>query len=182
MNGSVEPCREARASFCERSFFTWVNPIVKLASNKVLSQEDLPDIMDTDKSNAQRLQFKKEWDKLLKTRGDKATIVDVLKKVYGRPFAIAGIVKLWHDILQYLAPVLLSMIIGFIEDGGTAVISIFGWNAPAGLVYVFLLFLGQIVQNFFLNNYFHRVGKTCSFTANFFHRCCTYICRDTGIL
>ena len=159
MNGSVEPCREARASFCERSFFTWVNPIVKLASNKVLSQEDLPDIMDTDKSNAQRLQFKKEWDKLLKTHGDKATIVDVLKKVYGRPFAIAGIVKLWHDILQYLAPVLLSMIIGFIEDGGTAVISIFGWNAPAGLVYVFLLFLGQIVQNFFLNNYFHRVYR-----------------------
>ncbi len=148
----LEPCAEGKASCCSKSFYTWVNPLIKMASLKALQATDLPDILDTDKADLQRQKFLKAWN----TQQGKPDIVKVLRSVYGKEFAKAGFVKLGHDILQYVVPILLWSIISFIENGSTSTFLIFGTHVHAGFIYAFLLFFGQILQNFFLNAYFHR--------------------------
>ena len=142
---SLEPCAEGKASFCSKSFYTWVNPLIKMASMKALQATDLPDILDTDKADLQRQKFLKAWS----TQQGKPDIVKVLRKVYGKEFAKAGFIKLGHDVLQYVVPVLLSLIISFIENGSTSTFLIFGTHVRAGFIYTLLLFLSQILQNFF---------------------------------
>ena len=137
-----------------------LGPLIKLASTKILKLPDLPDIVDSDKSNIQIEKFQKEWKRQIKENINKknttVTLISVLKKVYGPSFMSAGFVKLGHDILQYTAPILLSLILQFIENGSTDTFVIFNINIPTGIIFAILLFLNQVIQNFFLNAYFHR--------------------------
>ena len=80
----------------------------------------------------------------------------LLLRAYGSDFACAGVVKLGHDVLQYTQPVVIGQLISFIEDGGTA--TFFG-SVRQGFVFAAILFLCQIVQNCFLNAYFHSVYR-----------------------
>ena len=113
-NQHLEPCYEEKAGFCSKRFFSWLGPLIKLASTKILKLPDLPDIVDSDKSNIQIEKFQKEWKRQIKENINKknttVTLISVLKKVYGPSFMSAGFVKLGHDILQYTAPILLSLI------------------------------------------------------------------------
>ena len=159
-NQNLEPCYEEKAGFCSKRFFSWLGPLIKLASTKILKLADLPDIVDSDKSNIQIEKFQKEWKRQIKENINKknttVTLISVLKKVYGPSFMSAGFVKLGHDILQYTAPILLSLILQFIENGSTDTFVIFNINIPTGIIFAILLFLNQVIQNFFLNAYFHR--------------------------
>jgi ABC-type multidrug transport system fused ATPase/permease subunit len=168
---SIEPCGEARAGCCSKSFFSYIDPIIKKASQKFLEPEDLPDIMDGDKACKHFEAFQVAWEAERKQLGPNGSpqLAQVLRRVYGRDFACAGLVKLGHDTLQYVSPVLMAQLLSFIEDGATAQI----WGVPAGLVFGVLLFLTQVIQNFFLNAYFHRVyrigmqSKSCVISSIF---------------
>merc|ERR1711871_1215375 len=72
-----EQCGEERAGCCSRPFYSWMDPLIKLASKKILQYEDLPDIMDSDKADVQREKFLVAWKR---QKGEKS-IVAALKAV-----------------------------------------------------------------------------------------------------
>ena len=59
---SIEPCGEARAGCCSKSFFSYIDPIIKKASQKFLEPEDLPDIMEGDKAGKHFGAFQVAWE------------------------------------------------------------------------------------------------------------------------
>ena len=150
-------------------------PLINQAKQKSLDLEDLPDLMLCD--SASDALFK------LQQQESTTTLSRQLYNAYASDFAKAGVVKLGHDILQYTQVVLIGMLITFIENGGVDTFT-FGeiqpfnttnttktinttsttntttpWQIPTGFVFAFLLFLCQIIQNCFLNAYFHRVYR-----------------------
>ncbi len=72
---------------------------------------------------------------------------------FGFRFALAGILKLVHDILQLTSPVFLKLIVEFIQKDGTE-------GATRGLLLAGLLLLFSILQSICLQNYFHMVFRT----------------------
>lgn len=43
---------------------------------------------------------------------------------FGLPFGIAAILKLCHDICQFIGPIMLEKVIDFLEDDSPAVVTI----------------------------------------------------------
>ena len=112
--------------------------------------------MDSDKADVQREKFLVAWEQ----QEGKKSIVAALKAVYGWRFAMAGAIKLGHDLLQYVAPIWLSLIVGFIENGSKETIAIF--DGSAGFVYAFLLFVCQVVELFPERVFFtSAIGAAC---------------------
>ena len=120
----LAPCPEGRASCCSRLCFSWMAGTIATAKRKVLDLEDLPDIMAFDKAEAASQSLARHRSDLVQklgADGPKPTLSQLLYRAYARDFACAGVVKLGHDILQYTQPVVIGLLITFIEDGGTAI-------------------------------------------------------------
>ena len=72
-----------------------------------------------------------------------------LCKVYCGKFLAGAFIKLVHDLLLFVSPILLDKLISFIKDKEQ--------NIQVGLFYTFLLFLTSLIQSFALQHYFHRM-------------------------
>lgn len=60
-----------QASWLSRLFFTWPWPLLKLGMERPLKEEDLPQILDSDKSTANRLYLQGVWDDEVQRHGPK---------------------------------------------------------------------------------------------------------------
>jgi ATP-binding cassette, subfamily C (CFTR/MRP), member 1 len=152
---ALAACPESQASCCSRLCFSWMAGTIATAKRKVLDLEDLPDIMVADKAAAASRSLSRHRRDLEGKLKVEPTLSQLLYRAYARDFACAGVVKLGHDVLQYTQPVVIGLLITFIEDGGTGTF----WGVRQGFFYAGILFLCQIVQNCFLNAYFHRVYR-----------------------
>jgi len=68
-----------------------------------------------------------------------------------REFVIAGIFKIGNDICVFTGPVVLNLVIAFLANG----------NTPTyyGLIYVVVMFAGQVFQQICVHQYFFRGFK-----------------------
>ena len=140
--------------------------IVNQAKQAPLELSDLPNVMECDAAATALRKLEAEDEKYRqKQQADasstplpRPTLSQMLYNSYGTEFRNAGLVKLGHDILQYVQVILIGLLIQFIENGGTDKI-VTGSVIPSGYVYAVLLFMCQIVQNCFLNAYFHKVYR-----------------------
>ncbi|XP_064405656.1 multidrug resistance-associated protein 1-like [Halichondria panicea] len=79
------------------------------------------------------------------------SLVRALFKTFWRIFLISGLFKLSQDLLAFVSPQLLRLIIGFTNDPNVPY-----WH---GYLFAILLFLTAVVQSLLLHQYFHRVFR-----------------------
>ncbi|EDV20618.1 uncharacterized protein TRIADDRAFT_60846 [Trichoplax adhaerens] len=154
------PNPESEASFISQILFWWMNGIMMKGFKNPLTEKDLWDLNDHDKSDVIGMKFSREWQKemqkskkitsedgVIVRKGKGPSLVMALTRAYGGTFLLAGLMKLVQDMLVFVNPQLLRQLIAFTADK-----SIPTWT---GFAYTFLLFGTAFVQSCVLHQYFH---------------------------
>ncbi|XP_031350249.1 multidrug resistance-associated protein 1 isoform X4 [Photinus pyralis] len=170
---SEKPCPEESASFLSRMFYRWFDSMAWRGFRNPLTTADLWDLKHEDTAKEVFPIFDKYWQKSLsqsssrppyphaeyktdsvhvefirRSKAKQASVLPALIKTIGPTFLFGAILKLIQDILTFVSPQILNLLIAFVEGGEPQ------WR---GFLYVGLLFLTACVQTLVLAQYFHRM-------------------------
>ncbi|XP_076266257.1 multidrug resistance-associated protein 1-like isoform X4 [Rhynchophorus ferrugineus] len=166
------PCPEEGASFLSRMVFAWFDKMSWRGFRKPLEADDLWDMNHEDSAAEVVPIFEKHWHQtVLKSQGvpahakaqfksdsgqiefvpakkKEASILPALLKSFGPMFLFGAALKLVQDLLTFVNPQLLGLIINFVKG------SEYTWHGP---FYAVLMFLTATIQTIFLAQYFNRM-------------------------
>ncbi|XP_077285786.1 multidrug-Resistance like Protein 1 isoform X3 [Arctopsyche grandis] len=167
------PCPERNSSYLSRILFAWFDPLAWVGFRRPLVIEDLWSMNPEDSSAEVVPLFDKYWNKSLKKFNDvqpvakasytkssgnvdfgntkakkQASILPALCKAFGPTFAFGSFLKFTQDVMTFISPQILSLLISFVENGEHM------WK---GFLYAVLLFGTAVIQTLVLSQYFHRM-------------------------
>ncbi|KAG3116515.1 Multidrug resistance-associated protein 1 [Phytophthora idaei] len=131
-------------------FFTWVTPLMKLGNERPLESDDLFQLDPYNRATNVSKKFADAWAQ--QTHSGEPSLVWALGKAFGFKFVVAGFLKLIHDSLQFVGPMIIKDIIAYLSDP-TAPLS-------EGLTYTAVIFVSGVVQSFALRQYFFYCYET----------------------
>jgi len=168
------PCPEQRASFLSKLFFSWFDALAWKGFRKPLEVKDLWNMNPEDTAREIVPVFDKHWNETLhkasnvpspkasfrKRSGNvdfvggrqrkkcQASILPALCKTFGPTFVFGSLLKLVQDVLTFVQPQLLKLLISFVENKEEL------WK---GYFYAALMFAAASVQTLVLAQYFNRM-------------------------
>ncbi|XP_049833464.1 multidrug resistance-associated protein 1-like [Schistocerca gregaria] len=169
-------CPEGSASFLSRIMYTWFDSFAWKGFRKPLEMKDLWDMNPEDTASEVLSHFDKHWEKTLqkttnahapkasfdknsanvdfvgtqyKRKHQASTILPAIFKAFGPTFIFGACLKLVQDILMFVNPQILKLLISFVEGNESM------WK---GYTYAGLMFGTTVVQTLVLAQYFHRMS------------------------
>ncbi|KAL4105868.1 hypothetical protein PRIC1_003924 [Phytophthora ramorum] len=131
-------------------FFSWVTPLMKLGNERPLESDDLFQLDPHNRAANVSEAFAVAWD--AQKRSSKPSLVWALGKAFGLKFVVAGFLKLVHDSLQFVGPMIIKDIIAYLSDPAAPL--------SEGLTYAGVIFVSGVVQSFALRQYFFYCYET----------------------
>ncbi|KAG6623523.1 ATP-binding Cassette (ABC) Superfamily [Phytophthora cinnamomi] len=137
-------------------FFSWVTPLMRLGNERPLESDDLFQLDPHNRAANVSRAFGAAWEqqkhKQEHKRGGQPSLVWALSRAFGLKFVVAGVLKLVHDSLQFVGPMIIKDIIAYLSDP----------TAPLaeGLTYAAVIFVSGVVQSFALRQYFFYCYET----------------------
>ncbi|XP_074103400.1 multidrug-Resistance like Protein 1 isoform X5 [Cotesia typhae] len=171
--GQVDrPCPEQSASYPSKILFGWFDSLAWKGFKKPLTTSDLWSMNPEDTASEIVPKFNKYWTRNLKkcdnqgtkasfrkasgqvdfnsTRKKKvASVIIPLYRIFGPTFFFGALLKLSQDIMTFISPQVLGLLINFINSKDEA-----QWK---GYFYAVLLLLTAIFQTLVLSQYFNRM-------------------------
>ena len=142
--------------------FSWVSGLLDLGIQKPLEADDLWEVATRDAAGAVSRRFQ---ECLLKSTGtvDKnvtplekvepvASVASALWKSHFRSFCIAGLIKLVHDAVMFLGPVILEILLKHLKSES---------DIRLRLLLALSLAITSIVEMLTVNVYFHILFRIC---------------------
>ena len=132
-----------------RLTFSWMTPLMKYGHKVYLTESDLWGLRRIDRSSVAGSTFTHEWEKQLQKKNPSVTWA--IMRAYGQSYAIAGVFKACQDILAFVQPQLLRLLLSFVntfEKGKSSPIK--GFSIAGAM------FLVSLIQTSFLHQYFQR--------------------------
>lgn len=130
---------------------------MKLGSEKPLEHDDLFQLDPYNRANCVKARFEQFWEREIKVAKEKnlkskkgklykPNLGWALGRAFGGPFLVAGLLKLLHDSLQFVSPLVINRIIAYL-------------NVPSapyseGIMYAAIIFVCGVIQSFALRQYF----------------------------
>ncbi|KAK4875040.1 hypothetical protein RN001_011462 [Aquatica leii] len=170
---SKKPCPEEGASFLSRIFYQWFDIMAWRGFRNPLKTNDLWDLKHEDTAQEVFPRFDKYWQETIRNtlhtpqypnatfksdsarvtfvssaKKKHASILPALCKTVGPTFLFGSSLKLIQDILTFVSPQVLNLLIEFVEQNEAQ------WK---GFLYVGLLFATASLQTLVLSQYFHRM-------------------------
>lgn len=171
------PSPETTATFPSRLLFNWFNVLAWTGYKRSIVEEDLWDLNPRDRSSTVVPKFNRYWDAKLRLARlekrdqpdasygvgsdtvkiepgttqkarDKLSVFGPLVKSFGGSFLVGSVLKLFHDLLVFMSPLLLRRIISFSETDEPI------WH---GVMYALGLLLFAQIQTLMLSQYFFRM-------------------------
>ncbi|XP_068898239.1 multidrug resistance-associated protein 1 isoform X4 [Tenebrio molitor] len=170
------PCPEEHSSFLSRLLFSWFDPLAWRGFRRPLVDSDLWDMKHEDSAAEVVPMFEKHWRKILQksesnssthqTRASykldsarvdivnsssskkQASILLALIKAFGPTFVFGAVLKLVQDLLTFVSPQILNLLIEFVKNKEDQ------WK---GFFYAGLLFATATIQTIVLSQYFNRM-------------------------
>ncbi|KAF1321108.1 Atp-binding protein, partial [Globisporangium splendens] len=135
---------------CASVFFTWVTPLMKLGNERPLESDDLYQLDPYNRAANITSRFAGKWE--AQRRKKNPSLVRALGSAFGVKFVVAGFLKLIHDSLQFVGPIIIKDIIAYLSDP----------DAPLseGLAYAGVIFVSGVIQSFALRQYFFYCFET----------------------
>ncbi|XP_069884465.1 ATP-binding cassette sub-family C member 3 [Dipodomys merriami] len=177
-NDDPNPCPEASAGFLSRLFFWWFTKLAILGYRQPLEEQDLWSLNSDDSSQIVVQRLLEAWQKQKKqvtgpkasaTFGKKGPLEDeallgsppksrepsflrALLTAFTSSLIISGCFKLIQDLLNFVNPQLLSILIRFISNT----------EAPTwwGFLLAGLMFMSSMMQTLILHQYYHCIFVT----------------------
>ncbi|CEM33729.1 unnamed protein product [Vitrella brassicaformis CCMP3155] len=157
------PSAEVPASLISRLTFYWLSPFMAIGKQRPLVTSDLNDLNPKDYAGAVTDVLEAQWQRELRrashplasphgtAQGPVSSRLPSVTMALGRSFGVqflrAGADKLIYDILTLLQPVLLNLILTYLEESDLQPFS-------HGLLYVVLLLVSATTASILLNHYF----------------------------
>ncbi len=177
---TAKPYPEVGASFPSRILYTWFTPLAWKGYRKPLEEKDLWNVNAEDSSNEIVAVFLKYWKCAVgklpffntgltkQEKKETATILYPICKAFGPAFLFGAIFNLIQDLLMFVSPQLLHLIIGFVQTSTTKVVingtdfSEYVRNPDEqpmwrGIFYAILLFVVASIRTLLNSQYFQRV-------------------------
>ncbi|KAF3157914.1 hypothetical protein TWF225_000693 [Orbilia oligospora] len=130
--------------------FGWMTPLMQKGYKNYLEAKDLWDMRKEDSAKTNGYILVDSWEKELLKK--KPSLWLAMARGYGFPFGFAGLFKIVHDILAFVQPQLLRLLISFIQSYETKDPQ----RVTRGLLIGFAMFLASVMQTTALHQYFQR--------------------------
>ncbi|KAG9024994.1 hypothetical protein FS837_005122, partial [Tulasnella sp. UAMH 9824] len=137
------------ANFYSRMFFSWMTPLMSTGASRFITEEDMYalDVNDESKNLGDRMQ--EYWDRQeKKTSG---ALWRAMYHAYGGPYAFAAFLKVLQDILAFVQPQLLRLLLAYI----TAYQADKSLTQYQGVALVMAMFVAALAQTAILHQYFY---------------------------
>jgi len=155
----------SKVNFLNKLFFVWVNPlVVKGEKGNLTTTDDLFDLPEDLTIHEIEIKFKSKWEEEEKINSGQIRLWRILYHCFGKQFFAIGILKLIGDVAGFAGPILLNLVVKFVEDDKA--------DVKNGYLYAFLLALAAFVAamanchfNLFMNELGIKVRGSVSSTV-----------------
>ncbi|KAJ5319183.1 hypothetical protein MYU51_013685 [Penicillium brevicompactum] len=152
--GDEDECPYNYADIFSVLTFGWMTPMMKFGYTNYLTQDDLWNLRRRDTTRVTGDDLKAAWEEQLETK--KPSLWIALFRAFGGPYVRGAIIKSGSDILAFVQPQLLRLLIAFIDS----------YRGPdpqpviRGVAIALSMFLVSVCQTSFLHQYFQRAFDT----------------------
>lgn len=152
--GDEDECPYNYADIFSILTFGWMTPMMKYGYKNYLTQDDLWNLRRRDTTRVTGDCLKETWEEQLKKESPSLWIA--LFKAFGGPYMRGAIIKSGSDILAFVQPQLLRLLISFIDS----------YRRPdpqpviRGVAIALAMFVVSVCQTSFLHQYFQRAFDT----------------------
>lgn len=153
--GDEDECPIEYANVFSILTFSWMTPMMKYGYKEVLTQDDLWNLRQRDTTRATAERFDEVWDEQLEKKRPNLWIA--MASAYGGPYLRGAIIKTGSDVLAFIQPQLLRLLITFVDSyrpGRTP------QPAAKGAAIALAMFAVSIGQTACLHQYFQRAFET----------------------
>ncbi|XP_048247853.1 ATP-binding cassette sub-family C member 4-like isoform X3 [Haliotis rufescens] len=112
----------ASANFLSRTFFWWLNPLLKTGYSRQLETEDMYNVVEQDASSNLGNRLEDEWKKEIKKQketGKKPSLMRALARCFGVQYMLLGIIVFIEEGTKVVQPLLLGGLIRFFTPEST---------------------------------------------------------------
>ncbi|XP_071086237.1 ATP-binding cassette sub-family C member 4-like [Haliotis cracherodii] len=112
----------ASANFLSRTFFWWLNPLLKTGYSRQLETEDMYNVVEQDASGNLGNRLEDEWKKEIKKQketGKKPSLMRALARCFGVQYMLLGIIVFIEEGTKVVQPLLLGGLIRFFTPEST---------------------------------------------------------------
>lgn len=155
--GDEDECPYEYADIFSVLTFSWMTPLMKYGYKNFLTQDDLWNLRNRDTTRVTADQLDEVWEKELEKK--KPSLWRALFKAFGGPYFRGAFVKAGSDILNFVQPQLLRLLIAFIDsyrkDNPQP-----PQPAARGVAIALAMFVTSVAQTSCLHQYFQRAFET----------------------
>ncbi|KAK2749837.1 hypothetical protein FQN57_005251 [Myotisia sp. PD_48] len=152
--GDEDECPYEYADIFSVMTFAWMTPLMKYGYKNFLTQDDLWNLRHRDTTSCTGDQLQEAWTEELKTK--KPSLWRALFKAFSAPYFRGAFIKCFSDILAFVQPQLLRLLIGFVESYRTETPQ----PAIRGVSIALGMFVVSVAQTTCLHQYFQRAFET----------------------
>lgn len=134
--------------------FNWITPLMKAGYKNYLTQDDLWNLQKRDTSEACYDAFQKAWEHELTKK--KPNLWFALARAYGAPYFRGALVKIPSDVLQFIQPQFLRMLMNFVAAYRLSPTE----SLARGWAIALTMFAVSVGHTLCLNQYFQRAFET----------------------
>ncbi|GAB7347940.1 hypothetical protein MBLNU459_g5452t1 [Dothideomycetes sp. NU459] len=152
--GDEDECPIEYANIFSILTFSWMTPMMKYGYKNFLAQDDLWNLRKRDTTAATASAFDQAWQ--LEMEKKKPSLWIALFRGFGGPYFRGACIKTISDILAFVQPQLLRLLISFVD-------SYRGPNGQPpirGAAIALAMFAVSVLQTVFLHQYFQRAFET----------------------
>jgi len=123
-----------KVNFLSKLFFAWVNPlIVKGQKGNLHSTDDLFDLPEPLTVHQVGVRFQSKWEEEEKIHLGAVKLWRILYNSFGKEFFLIGILKLIGDVAGFAGPILLNLVVTFVEQNQEDVCNGYGYSVLLAL-------------------------------------------------
>ncbi|KAK2780714.1 hypothetical protein FQN52_002082 [Onygenales sp. PD_12] len=152
--GDEDECPYEYADVFSVLTFAWMTPLMKFGYKNFLTQDDLWNLRRRDTTRATGDELQKAWSLELKKK--KPSLWIALFRAFSAPYFRGAVIKCGSDILAFVQPQLLRLLITWVESYRTDTPQPIARGVAIGLA----MFLVGISQTLCLHQYFQRAFET----------------------
>lgn len=142
-----------QANVFSRITFNWMAPLMRKGYIQYLTERDMPTLPKDLKSLALSARFYSYWENESTTE---KSLPWALTGAFGLPFLVGGVFKGLQDLLAFVQPQLLRLLIRFVEDYAESRKAGDPLPLTRGLMIAAAMFIVSVTQTACLHQYFQR--------------------------
>ncbi|KAL2611008.1 hypothetical protein R1flu_022700 [Riccia fluitans] len=146
--GGEGVCPEKHVNIISQLLFSWMNPLMQQGFKRPITDKDVWELDDWDRTETLYTEFKKAWEK--ERMKENPWLLRALNSSLGFRFWLGGVFKIGNDAAQFVGPVILNLLLESMQRGDPVY---------KGYAYALFIFIGLMLGVICEGQYFQNVMR-----------------------